>query len=39
MPSYVSDGQFCEHILIVGRTEFGKTHFIKKLTVNKFLLN
>ena len=32
----VYDGQFGSNILVVGKTGCGKTHFLQKLTVNKF---
>ena len=35
--SYVYDGQFTGNILVVGRTACGKTVFVQRLAVNKFL--
>ena len=32
----IYDGQFCGNILVVGKTECGKTHFIQKLGLHKF---
>ena len=36
MENYVYDGKFSGNILIVGRTECGKTTFVKKLALNNF---
>ena len=35
----VYDGKFIGNILIVGRTECGKTTFVQKLALNNFLAN
>ena len=32
----IYDGQFCGNILVVGKTECGKTHFLQKLRLHKF---
>ena len=37
MASYVHNGMFYGNILVVGRTECGKTRFVQKLAVNSFL--
>ena len=36
MENYVYDGKFSGNILIVGRTECGKTTFVQKLALNNF---
>ena len=36
MENYVYDGKFSDNILIVGRTECGKTTFVQKLALNNF---
>ena len=36
MENYVYDGKFSGNILIVGRTECGKTSFVQKLALNNF---
>ena len=36
MEHYVYDGKFSGNILIVGRTECGKTTFVQKLALNNF---
>ena len=33
----IYDAQFRGNILVVGKAECGKTHFLQKLAVNKFL--
>ena len=35
--SYVYDGKFEDNILVVGRTGCGKTGFVQKLGLSKFL--
>ena len=35
--SYVYDGKFSGNILVVGRTACGKTGFVRRLAVNRFL--
>ena len=35
--TYVYDGRFSGNILVVGQTGCGKTAFVQKLAVNKFL--
>ena len=39
MENYVYNGTFSGNILIVGRTECGKTTFMQKLTLNNFFGN
>ena len=39
MESNVYNGKFNWNVLIVGRTECGKTSFTQKLAVNTFLAN
>ena len=34
--TYVYDGRFSGNILVVGRTDCGKTAFVQKLAINKF---
>ena len=34
----IYDAQFRGNILVVGKTECGKTHFLQKLALNKFFL-
>ena len=36
MENYVCNGKFSGNILIVGRTECGKTTFMQKLALNNF---
>ena len=36
MEKYVYDGKFSGNILVVGRTECGKTTFVQKLALNNF---
>ena len=36
MENSIYDGKFIGNILIVGRTECGKTSFIQKLAINNF---
>ena len=36
MENYFYDGKFSSNILIVGRTECGKTIFVQKLALNNF---
>ena len=33
----IYNGHFCRNILVVGKTGSGKTYFLQKLGVNKFL--
>ena len=39
MENYVYNGKFSGNILIVGRTECGKTTFMQKLALNNFFGN
>ena len=39
MENYIYDGKFTGNILIVGRTECGKTTFVQKLALNNFFGN
>ena len=39
MESNVNNGKFNWNVLIVGRTECGKTSFTQKLAINTFLAN
>ena len=36
MQNYVYDAKFSSNILVVRRTECGKTYFTQKLAINKF---
>ena len=39
MESYIYNGKFSGNILIVGRSECGKTTFVQKLALNNFFGN
>ena len=39
MENYIYNGKFTDNILIVGRTECGKTTFVQKLALNNFFGN